>query len=110
MRKHALHHECVKRFARLGVALNELYRAARDLCFHGAAVFHIEICDLARFFPFAGLVNRRVRGYSIHKSRNRSMHIDNHGEYMLVLNDMNCIVLGERFDASLDDIAEYLAS
>jgi hypothetical protein len=52
----------------------------------------------------------RVRGYSIHKSQDRSMHIDNHGEYMLVLNDMNCVVLGQRFDASLDDIAEYLAS
>ena len=51
----------------------------------------------------------RRRGYLIHKSRDRTIHLDNLGEYMLVDGQMNAVVLGSRFDASLEDIAEYLA-
>jgi hypothetical protein len=48
------------------------------------------------------------RGYSIRKSRQRENvpNLDNFGHYMLV-DKNNYIVLGERFDATLDDIAEY---
>jgi hypothetical protein len=51
----------------------------------------------------------RKLGYSIHKSRLRSIDEDNLGKYALVRKDGNSVVLGERFDASLDDIAEYLS-
>jgi hypothetical protein len=46
-------------------------------------------------------------GYSIRKSRS-AVDEDNLGKYALVKDDGNDIVLGERFDASLEDIAEYL--
>jgi hypothetical protein len=50
----------------------------------------------------------RKLGYAIHKSRSRSIHEDNLGGYALVNEDSNLVVLGERFDASLEEIAEYL--
>jgi hypothetical protein len=50
----------------------------------------------------------RKLGCSIHKSRSRSIHEDNLGGYALVKEDSNLVVLGERFDASLEEIAEYL--
>ena len=50
----------------------------------------------------------RKLGYVIHKSRSRSIHEDNLGGYALVKEDSNLVVLGERFDASLEEIAEYL--
>jgi len=50
----------------------------------------------------------RKLGYAIHKSRSRSIHEDNLGRYALVKQDSNLVVLGERFDASLEEIAEYL--
>jgi hypothetical protein len=53
----------------------------------------------------------RKNGYYICKSRERKYvpHANNHGEYMLV-NDRNGVVLGERYNASLDQIESYLAS
>jgi precorrin-6B methylase 1 len=56
-------------------------------------------------------VRARARrlGYAIHKSRSRSIHEDNLGKYALVKDDGNFVVLGERFDASLEEIAEYLS-
>jgi hypothetical protein len=50
----------------------------------------------------------RKLGYAIYKSRSRSIHEDNFGRYALVKEDSNLVVLGERFDASLEEIAEYL--
>ena len=50
----------------------------------------------------------RKLGYAIHKSRSRSVHEDNLGKYALVKEDSNDVVLGERFDASLEEIAQYL--
>jgi hypothetical protein len=50
----------------------------------------------------------RKLGYTIHKSRSRTIHEDNLGRYALVKEDSNRVVLGERFDASLEEIAEYL--
>jgi len=53
-------------------------------------------------------------GYSVHKNRKRKNvpNSENHGEYMLVNVNVarNCVVLGERYDASLRDIEEYLRS
>lgn len=46
-------------------------------------------------------------GYAIRKSR-RQLSIDNHGQYMLVEVQRNICVLGPRFDADLDQIAEFL--
>lgn len=50
----------------------------------------------------------RKLGYAIHKSRSRSIHEDNFGKYALVKEDGNQVVLGERFDATLEEISEYL--
>jgi hypothetical protein len=50
----------------------------------------------------------RKRGYAIHKSRSRSIHEDNLGKYALVKEDSDDVVLGARFDASLEEIAQYL--
>ena len=58
-----------------------------------------------------GALRARARklGYSIHKSRSRSINVDNLGKYALVKEDGKSVVLGERFDASLEEIAEYLS-
>jgi hypothetical protein len=50
----------------------------------------------------------RKLGYAIRKSRSRSVHEDNLGQYALIKEDNNEVVLGERFDATLKDIAAYL--
>ncbi len=44
-------------------------------------------------------------GYRLMKSR-QDIHLDNLGEYQLV--DRNGVVLGSRFEASLDQIEAYL--
>jgi hypothetical protein len=58
---------------------------------------------------------RRVRrlarrfGYAVLKSRQRN-HVpnsDNHGHFMLVNPYRNTVVLGERFDARLEDIEAF---
>jgi hypothetical protein len=52
----------------------------------------------------------RRRGYVVRKSR-QWMHVpnmDNHGEYMLIDANTNFVVLGERFDTSLNEIETYL--
>lgn len=54
-------------------------------------------------------VRARKLGYSIHKSRLRSISEDNLGRYALVKENDKSVVLGERFDASLEEIAEYLS-
>jgi hypothetical protein len=51
----------------------------------------------------------RKLGYAIRKSRSRSIHEYNLGKYALLKEDSNYVVLGERFDASLEEIAEYLS-
>jgi hypothetical protein len=51
----------------------------------------------------------RKLGYAIHKSRSRSVNEDNLGKYALVKDDSKNVVLGERFDASFEEIAEYLS-
>lgn len=55
-----------------------------------------------------GLATRR--GYQVRKSRQRSQHIDNQGLFMLVRADGNQLVLGERYDASLEEIEAYIRS
>ena len=58
-----------------------------------------------------GILRTRARklGYTIHKSRSRTINEDNLGKYALVKENSNSVVLGERFDASLEEIAEYLS-
>ncbi len=50
----------------------------------------------------------RRKGYLLGKSRDRTIHADNLGEYMVVNADTNMVVTGSRFDASLDDIGEMM--
>jgi hypothetical protein len=47
------------------------------------------------------------RGYIVRKSR-RGWPLDNEGEFMLVEASSNIPALGFRYDASLDEITEYL--
>jgi hypothetical protein len=49
-----------------------------------------------------------TRGYRVCKSRQRSTHCDNYGEFMLIDCYRNAVVLGSRFDATLEEIADYL--
>jgi hypothetical protein len=51
----------------------------------------------------------KTRGYRVYKSRQRSMHFNNLGKFMLVESFRGMVVLGDRFDASLERISEYLA-
>jgi hypothetical protein len=54
----------------------------------------------------------RRMGYSVRRSRQRANvpNLDNLGQLMLVDAERNRIVLGERFDATLDDIEKYLTN
>jgi hypothetical protein len=54
-------------------------------------------------------VRKRARrdGYRVMKSR-RQVSLDNHGEFTLLDADGNYPVLGFKYDATLDDIADYL--
>jgi hypothetical protein len=54
----------------------------------------------------------RRMGYSVRRSRQRANvpNIDNLGQFRLVDAERNLIILGERFDATLDDIEDYLTS
>lgn len=51
----------------------------------------------------------RREGYRVCKSRDRSTHINNRGEYMLVETARNLVVLGSDYDASLANIEAFLA-
>jgi hypothetical protein len=51
-----------------------------------------------------GLAARQ--GFQVKRSRQRFLSLNNHGEFMLVRNGW--IVLGERFDASLEAIEAFL--
>jgi hypothetical protein len=46
-------------------------------------------------------------GYAVRKSRSM-LSLDNHGCYMLVDARRNWIVRGQRFDFTLEDIADFL--
>ncbi|MFZ0846152.1 MAG: hypothetical protein WAM62_10200 [Pseudolabrys sp.] len=50
------------------------------------------------------------RGYRLRRSREwkNVPNLDNYGEYMLIDAAHNFIVLGERFNASLNDIEAFL--
>ena len=45
----------------------------------------------------------RKLGYSIHESRLRSISANHLGTYALIEHDSKSVVLGERFDASLEE-------
>jgi hypothetical protein len=53
----------------------------------------------------------RRRGFAVRKSRDwkHVPHGYNFGEYMLVDASTNFCVLGDKYDATLDDISDYLA-
>ena len=46
-------------------------------------------------------------GYRVEVSR-QPLHEDNRGQFQLIESDRRVVVLGERFDAALDDIEAYL--
>lgn len=52
----------------------------------------------------------RRMGYSIRKSRAQTVHGNDLGDYMVVNDQFNGVVLGERFNATLDDIEAYFGT
>lgn len=46
-------------------------------------------------------------GYRVHKSRDRSEHLDNFGELMLCDAYTNMVVLGVRYDATPDEVINF---
>jgi hypothetical protein len=51
----------------------------------------------------------RREGYVVRKSRAREWRYNDQTEFRLIEPERNLIVLGERFDVSLDDIETWLA-
>jgi hypothetical protein len=49
-------------------------------------------------------------GYTIKRSRAKRLHLNDLGKYMLVDNLSNGVVLGDRFDADLDELEVRLES
>jgi hypothetical protein len=54
----------------------------------------------------------RRHGYAVRKSREwkHVPHSDNFGDYMLIEPNCNFVVLGERFNATLEDIEAFFGS
>lgn len=48
------------------------------------------------------------KGYALRKSRTCAIHANDLGDYMLVNLEYNVVALGGNFEASLDDVAEFL--
>jgi hypothetical protein len=46
-------------------------------------------------------------GYRITKGRSQLVHVDDHGEWMVLGLASNCVVAGHRYDCSLDDVEEF---
>src|SRR5262245_59568337 len=76
-------------------------RSERDWGFTRPPVLEQEV-QMPSMKESAVRARARARGYEIRKSRDRSIHADNLGDYMLVDVDRNFVVLGERFNASLE--------
>jgi len=47
-------------------------------------------------------------GYVVKRSRARSVHLDDAGLFMLIEADGNYVVRGTRFDATLEEIEDFL--
>jgi len=87
-------------------------RSAQDVIFNEAMTLLDAIEEVVPALSDAAsesAVRARAKrlGYSVSKSRDRSVHSNNVGQFMLC-DDRNTVVLGDRFDASLQDIADYL--
>jgi hypothetical protein len=61
--------------------------------------------------PNENAIRRKAKrhGYYVTKSRERSFHSNNLGEYMLLDVKHNVPILGWNYDASLEDIADFLS-
>ncbi len=104
---------------KLGVVKDTIYRLimARELPSHrvGRAI-RIRWADVEAYLQRGSdkarenLLRKRANraGYSMHKSRVRNLHVNDHGGYMLADSQNNAVVLGGKYEASLDDIEEFL--
>ena len=50
------------------------------------------------------------QGFALIKSRKRTLDFNNQGGFMIINADRNVVVIGEKFELGLNDVAEYLAS
>lgn len=48
------------------------------------------------------------KGYRVTKSRQKSTNANNWGDYMLVDANHNTVIMGQNYDAALEDIASFL--
>jgi hypothetical protein len=48
-------------------------------------------------------------GLMARKSRTRTIHLNDHGGYMLIEPYRNCVVAGERFDLTAEDVIAWCA-
>jgi hypothetical protein len=48
------------------------------------------------------------KGYTLHKSRIRNIHLNNHGGYMIVESYRNLVIHGDHYELTLKDV-EYWA-
>jgi hypothetical protein len=62
--------------------------------------------------PNENTIRRKAKrqGYFVTKSRERTFHSNNYGEFMLVSAQYNVPILGWDYDATLEDIADFLSS
>jgi len=56
-------------------------------------------------------IRRRANraGYILKKDRAREWRLDHQGEYMLIDAAMNIVAIGQHFDGTLEEIADFLA-
>jgi hypothetical protein len=61
--------------------------------------------------PDESAIRRKAKrhGYFVRKSRERTFHSNDYGEFMLVSAQYKCPILGWNYDATLEDIADFLS-
>ncbi|MBR3561926.1 MAG: hypothetical protein IKN81_10465 [Oscillospiraceae bacterium] len=52
----------------------------------------------------------KAAGYALHKSRARRITIDDLGDYCVVDVDTNAVIVGPRFNATLDEVEDWARS
>lgn len=48
-------------------------------------------------------------GYRLQKSRSRTFHMNDYGEFMIVDAESDCVVAGSRYDMSAEDVLSFFA-
>jgi hypothetical protein len=80
---------------------------------HGLNIREAIVSETSATIPNESAIRRKAKrhGYFVTKSRERKYvpHSNNYGEYMLIETQYNVPILGWNYDASLEDIADFLS-